>query len=54
MVISPIWNLLGDAVHSFVQTILEGGEIPEEAFKVLLVLIPNESYPSTMRSFQTD
>lgn len=34
------WHLIGGAVFSFVENIIEGGEIPMEEDEVLLVPIP--------------
>lgn len=46
------WHLLREVVHSFVQTILEGGEMLEEASEACVVLIPKEPNPSMMESFR--
>lgn len=40
------------AVYSFVRGVLQGGEIPAEAVEVLLVLIPKEMKPCTMKGFR--
>lgn len=46
------WNLIRKAVHSFVTSILEGGDIPNEAAEALLVLVPKEAKPGSMRAFR--
>lgn len=48
------WELTGKAVYSFVQNILEGDEIPSEAAKAMLVLIPKEGKAMLHEKIQTD
>lgn len=45
------WDRTGPTLNSFVQWVLKGEEVPLEATKALLVLIPKEDKPS-IRSFQ--
>lgn len=46
------WRVTGPAVYGFVSEIMQGGEIPVEAAEALLVLIPKEMKPSSMRGFR--
>lgn len=46
------WNLTGKAVHSFVQGIPEGGEIPPNVNEALLVLIPKEQKATSIKNFR--
>lgn len=46
------WAITGTAVHSFVKSILEGGDLPVEAAEALLVLIPKSSQPLSMKEFR--
>lgn len=45
------WSVVGNAVHHFVRKIIEEGDVPEEAAEAILVLIPKEAKPSSMRGF---
>lgn len=47
-----IWDLTGQALHQFTQEVLRGEEIPLEAAEALLVQIPKEKRPSTIRGFK--
>lgn len=44
------WELTGQPLHSFAHGIIEGGNIPAEATEALLVLIPKEEQPTSIRS----
>lgn len=46
------WEVTGHALHQFTQRILEGEEVPLDAAEVLLVLIPKENRPSSIRGFR--
>lgn len=46
------WATTGSSVHKFVQEALEGKEIPEETTGALLVLVPKEVKPSSLRNFR--
>lgn len=46
------WSLSGRDVHLFMQGIMDGGWIPAEAAATLLLLIPTETHPSTIKSFR--
>lgn len=46
------WNLTGRALHSFAQGILQGGDFPPEVTEALLVLIPKEQKPSSIKNFR--
>lgn len=46
------WDLTGCALHKFARDIIEGGNIPLEAAKILLVLIPKEERPINIRNFR--
>lgn len=46
------WETTGEALYNFTREVLEEEDIPVEAAKVLLVLIPKEETPSTTRSFR--
>lgn len=46
------WEITGQAVHSFVHGVLKGGEVPLEALEALLVLIPKEMKPSSIKGFR--
>lgn len=47
------WELIGRDLHQFVQGVLRGGVIPIEVADTLLVLIPKEDKPSTIKSFRS-
>lgn len=40
------------ALHQFTHSILEGEEVPLEAAEVLLVLVPKEEKPSSIKGFR--
>lgn len=44
--------MTGGAVLDFVRGVMRGGEIPIEAAKAVLVLIPKEMKPSSMMGFK--
>lgn len=46
------WELTEKALHKFTRDIIEGGNIPSEAAEILLVLIPIEERPSSIRNFR--
>lgn len=46
------WDTTGKDLHQFVQGILNGVEIPLNVAEALLVLIPKEERPSTIRGFR--
>lgn len=43
------WNITGHTVYSFVQRVLEEEEYPSEEAETLLILIPKETKPSSIR-----
>lgn len=46
------WEVTGSAVHRFVQDILKRDEISKEAAETLLVLIPKEAKPMSLKNFR--
>lgn len=46
------WNVTGPAVLEFVRNLMHGGDIPMGAAEALLVLIPKETKPSSMKGFR--
>lgn len=46
------WEVAGLAVHNFVQRVMKGEAISEEAGEALLVLIPKEANPSSIKRFR--
>lgn len=46
------WEVTGAALHDFTQRIFGGEEIPLAAAEVLLVLIPKEDRPNSIRGFR--
>lgn len=46
------WERIGPAVFAFVNGVFKGEEIPMEATEALLVLIPKEENPASIRSFR--
>lgn len=46
------WDVTGRQLHQFAQNILGGDIIPPEAIEFLLVLIPKEERPSSIRGFR--
>lgn len=45
------WEPTGGNVLSFVQDVLGGGEVTDDDAEALLVLVPNETRPSSLRFF---
>lgn len=46
------WSMVGEDVCSFVRSVIGRGEITESAAETLLVLIPKETKPTTIRGFR--
>lgn len=46
-----LWHLVGEEVHLFVKDILEGGVLRAELAQAMLVLIPKDPKPTSMRGF---
>lgn len=46
------WHLTGLVVHSFLQRVLEGGVFLEKVTEAPLILIPEETQPSSIQSFR--
>lgn len=44
--------MTGPALHAFTKKVLERGEVSTDAAEALLVLIPKETSPTSMRSFR--
>lgn len=46
------WDMTGSAVHDFAKDILGGKEVFEEAAEALLVLIPKDTKPTSIKGFR--
>lgn len=46
------WDITGVAVHNFAREVLRGREVFEKAAEAILVLIPKEAQPPSIRSFR--
>lgn len=47
------WELTGTTLHNFAQGVLRGEVIPSEETEALLVLIPKEEKPSSIKGFKS-
>lgn len=45
------WEITSPSLHSFAQGVLSGGDIPLEVMEALLVHIPKEEKPASIRGF---
>lgn len=57
MVLTPgffktTWDIAGAAVNGFTHGILGGKEVSEEEAEALLMLVPKESKPSSIKNFR--
>lgn len=46
------WKITNLVIHQFVQGVLKGDEISEEATKALLVLVPKETKSTSLKNFR--
>lgn len=46
------WATTGPAIHKFVQEVMKGGEISEDATTTLLVLVPMEMKPTMLKNLR--
>lgn len=47
------WNITGQALHNFAQDVLKGADFPAEAAEAMLVLIPKENKPRSIKGFRS-